>query len=207
MKKLTKQERQQILAWLLPDIPRNEALRAQYPDAWNDLGAEMLRDLHDTDLRKLERLSALPDADLIDHALAVHRQREAIAAEKAKGAELTAQENAETARVMDIGRRFLGGRKQGTVGPIRKAIARLLKKTPRMKNTELWRCLFLRTATTCQPLNWTLLQSNTWPRFSRAWNKRAAKDHCATCGLSPCAALNWPAAWLGCWRHSQAGTK
>ncbi len=40
-----------------------------------------------------------------------------------------------------LGSKFKKGRKQGSSGPIRKAIARLLKKTPAMKNAELWRAI------------------------------------------------------------------
>ncbi len=36
------------------------------------------------------------------------------------------------------GRKFKAGRKPGTGGPIRKRIAALLKKNPRLKNPELW---------------------------------------------------------------------
>ena len=39
------------------------------------------------------------------------------------------------------GQKFIAGRKPGSGGPIRKAIARLLKKNPEMKNPELWEML------------------------------------------------------------------
>jgi hypothetical protein len=39
------------------------------------------------------------------------------------------------------GQKFIAGRKSGTGGPIRKAIARLLKKNQAMKNLELWETL------------------------------------------------------------------
>jgi hypothetical protein len=41
----------------------------------------------------------------------------------------------------DVGEKFSKGRKLGTGGPIRKAIARLLKKNPLLKNVELWNML------------------------------------------------------------------
>lgn len=40
-----------------------------------------------------------------------------------------------------IGQKFKDGRKRGSVGPIRKAIGLLLKKSPNMKNAELWDAL------------------------------------------------------------------
>jgi hypothetical protein len=40
-----------------------------------------------------------------------------------------------------IGSKFTRGRKPGSSGPIRKAIARLLAKTPTMKNAELWQSI------------------------------------------------------------------
>lgn len=38
----------------------------------------------------------------------------------------------------DTGKKFTNGRKLGTVGPIRKKIAALLKKNPTIKNPEIW---------------------------------------------------------------------
>lgn len=37
-----------------------------------------------------------------------------------------------------LGKKFTAGRKVGAVGPIRKAIAKMLKKNPKVKNAELW---------------------------------------------------------------------
>jgi hypothetical protein len=58
--------------------------------------------------------------------------RYAVSRGKLAGLRVLAGEQAEH------GQRFKEGRKNGTSGPIRKAIARLLAKTPTMKNPELW---------------------------------------------------------------------
>jgi len=41
----------------------------------------------------------------------------------------------------EIGQRFREGRKVGTVGPIKKAISKLLAKDPNMKTPELWKAI------------------------------------------------------------------
>ena len=52
---------------------------------------------------------------------------------------------------MELGQKFMDGRKVNTGGPIRKAIARLLKKNPAMKNPELWAAV-----TAMPPRGWTV---------------------------------------------------
>lgn len=43
--------------------------------------------------------------------------------------------------LLDQGKSFTSGRKLGTVGPIRKAISKLLTKNPEMKNPEIWKAI------------------------------------------------------------------
>ena len=50
----------------------------------------------------------------------------------------------------NTGKLFTAGRKPGTVGPIRKKIATLLKKNPTMKNPQLWDGVIANL-----PRNWT----------------------------------------------------
>jgi len=44
-------------------------------------------------------------------------------------------------KTFKLGQKFAAGRKPGSVGPIRKAMARLLRRNPSMKNLELWNAL------------------------------------------------------------------
>ncbi|HEY0876917.1 MAG TPA: hypothetical protein VGE10_00545 [Zeimonas sp.] len=54
------------------------------------------------------------------------------------------------------GRKFEGGRKLGAVGPIRKAIRRLLKNDPTLKNADLWDLVKARL-----PRGWTAFDNRT----------------------------------------------
>ena len=140
MSLFTKQERQTIINWLVP-INETESLKRSHPDAWHSPDARMLRDMHNGDLRERRRLQRLTDLELQAALRAEYEQRQRIATEKAKGAALTAEENAEIERLVTLGKRFTAGRKLGTKGLIRKTIARLLTKTPRMKNADLWEAI------------------------------------------------------------------
>jgi hypothetical protein len=66
--------------------------------------------------------------------------RYAISLGKLRGLRLLAGEQAEH------GQRFKDGRKLGSGGPIRKAIAKLLVRNPAMKNPELWKATNLTNA-------------------------------------------------------------
>ncbi len=61
--------------------------------------------------------------------------RYAISQGKSKGLRILAGEQAAH------GQKFKDGRKQGSSGPIPKAIAKLLAKTPTMKNPDLWEAI------------------------------------------------------------------
>lgn len=61
--------------------------------------------------------------------------RYAISLGKSKGLRVLAGEQAEH------GQRFKDGRKLGSGGPVRKAIAKFLAKNPAMKNPELWEAM------------------------------------------------------------------
>lgn len=54
-----------------------------------------------------------------------------------------------------IGLKFRSGRKLGTTGPIRKAIARELQKHPDMKNAQLWKALAAK-----PPKGWTFFDNH-----------------------------------------------
>ena len=43
--------------------------------------------------------------------------------------------------LLDQGKAFISGRKPGAVGPIHKAIRKLLAKNPQMKNPEIWEAI------------------------------------------------------------------
>ncbi len=80
--------------------------------------------------------------------------RYAISQGKSKGLRVLAGDQAEH------GQRFKDGRKPGSVGPIRKAIAKLLAKTPEMKNPELWDAIKNR-----PPRGWQAIESTRLGKY------------------------------------------
>lgn len=78
------------------------------------------------------------------------------------------------------GKKFIAGRKPGAAGPIRKAIAKLLKKNPGFKNPDLWAALSAN-----PPRGWNFFD-NREGRYIEG--PRIAEDHmvygrfCTVCG-------------------------
>lgn len=115
MKLFTKQERKTIVGYLVPIDQQTEKLKRDHPEAWNSPDARILRDMDAGDAQERKRLQRLTDEDLQAALRTMYEQRQRIVVEKAKGAELSCQEEADNAkmkRLADIGEKVtFGGRK------------------------------------------------------------------------------------------------
>lgn len=78
-----------------------------------------------------------------------------------------------------LGRLFTNGRKSGTGGPIRKAVAKLLKANPDLKNPELWIAVAAK-----PPKGWGAFDNRAGKYFEGAMPKEGMnyERFCNVCG-------------------------
>jgi len=78
-----------------------------------------------------------------------------------------------------LGRLFTNGRKSGTGGPIRKAVAKLLKANPGLKNPELWSAVAAK-----PPKGWEAFDNRAGKYFegSKPAENMNYKRFCNVCG-------------------------
>jgi hypothetical protein len=101
-------------------------------------------------------------------AAAIERRAQAIAAWRSGNEELSVawlnylhvlvqsrRQGLELRPLAQKGVKFIKGRKKGTIGPWRKAIAKMLAGDPAMKNAEMWAALQRK-----PPKGWTFIESN-----------------------------------------------
>lgn len=81
--------------------------------------------------------------------------------------------------IADHGEKFKKGRKPGSGGPIRKAIARLLKKDPALKNPELWDAIKSR-----PPRGWFVFENSRGKHIGGPTNDDGMEHRrfCNVCG-------------------------
>jgi hypothetical protein len=81
--------------------------------------------------------------------------------------------------LLDQGKRFTSGRKVGTAGPIRKAIANLLAKNREIKNPELWKAI-----ERTPPRGWTAYETPRLGKYLEGPNMKnmGYPRFCTVCG-------------------------
>lgn len=119
-----------------------------------------------------------------EKVLQLYREGELVAAVWAAQALWNAvghlNESMATRKTRLLGEKFSAGRKSGTKGPVRKAIEKLLKKAPNLKNPELWDALAAK-----PPRGWTFFNNHLGQYIE---GPNPAEDHmvyrrfCTVCG-------------------------
>lgn len=126
---------------------RNAQGASKYPDIKAQVRPAMRHSLHSALRLATEARAALIAGDATHFELYLAQAKIELEAAKypLRAAEMP---------YMLTGKKFKEGRKAGTVGPIRKAIAKLLKISPTMKTADVWKALAKR-----PPTGWTFYDS------------------------------------------------